>query len=127
MAPWDWEQVDRIETVTAKRERTRYKPGQKRASGVTLARFNFRLGKWINVTTYPCVAGADGFRKLASMVAASSWLTRSNANAALAKLGSPHWRWRRCGVETKLEKRCEPARWPNAHARTYRVLPNAQR
>jgi len=55
MAPWDWEEVARKEVVTAKRERTRYKPGQKRASGVTLARFNSRLGKWANVTTYPRV------------------------------------------------------------------------
>ena len=53
MAPWDWAEVDRKEIVTAKRERTRYKPGQKRASGVTLARYDFQLGKWTNVTTYP--------------------------------------------------------------------------
>jgi len=55
MAPWDWEEVARKEVITAKRERMRYKPGQKRASGVTLARFNSRLGKWANVTTYPRV------------------------------------------------------------------------
>ena len=61
MAPWDWEQVHRIETVTAKRERTPYKPGQKRASGVTLARYNFQSGKWTNVTTYPRVDDDDGY------------------------------------------------------------------
>ena len=59
MAPWDWAYVPRSATVTAKRERTRYKPGQKRASGVTLARYNFRSGKWTNVTTYPRVGKAD--------------------------------------------------------------------
>ena len=61
MAPWDWEQVDRIETVTAKRERTRYKLGQKRASGITLAQYNFQLGKWTNVTTYPRVDDDGGY------------------------------------------------------------------
>ena len=48
MAPWDWEQVHRIETVTAKRVGP-YKEGTKRASGVTLARFDSQLGKWTNI------------------------------------------------------------------------------
>ena len=61
MAPWDWEQVARKEVVTAKPVRTQYKQGQKRASGVTLARFDSRLGKWTNVTTYPRVDDDDGY------------------------------------------------------------------
>jgi hypothetical protein len=52
MAPWDWARVPRTATVAAKRVGP-YKAGTKRASGVTLARFDFRLGKWTNVTTYP--------------------------------------------------------------------------
>ena len=59
MAPWDWELVHRIETVTAKREWTPYKPGQKRASGVTLAEYS--VGKWTNVTTYPRVDDDGGY------------------------------------------------------------------
>ena len=52
MAPWDWAYVPRSATVTAKRVGP-YKAGTKRASGVTLARYSFQLGKWTNVTTYP--------------------------------------------------------------------------
>jgi len=60
MAPWDWAYVPRTSTVTAKRVGP-YKAGQKRASGVTLARFDFRLGKWTNVTTYPRVDDDGGY------------------------------------------------------------------
>ena len=52
MAPWDWAYVPRSATVIAKRVGP-YKAGTKRASGVTLARYSFQLGKWTNVTTYP--------------------------------------------------------------------------
>ena len=58
MAPWDWAYVPRTATVNAKRVGP-YKEGQKRASGVTLARFNFQSGKWTNATTYPRVD--DGY------------------------------------------------------------------
>ena len=54
MAPWDWAYVPRTATVTAKRVGP-YKAGTKRASGVTLARYDFQLGKWTNVTTNPRV------------------------------------------------------------------------
>lgn len=38
---------------SAKWEKTPYKPGQVRASGVTVVRFDSRSGNWTNVTTYP--------------------------------------------------------------------------
>ena len=60
MAPWDWAYVPRTATVTAKRVGP-YKAGTKRASGVTLARFDSQLGKWTNVTTYPRVDDDDDY------------------------------------------------------------------
>lgn len=57
MAPWEWARVNRKETVSAKRVGP-YTTGTKRASGVTLARFNFHSGKW---TTYPRVDDDDGY------------------------------------------------------------------
>ena len=60
MARWDWARVNRKETVSAKRVGP-YTAGTKRASAVTLARFNFHSGKWTNVTTYPRVDDDDGY------------------------------------------------------------------
>lgn len=44
---------------SAKWEKTPYKPGQVRASGVTVVSFDSRSGNWTNVATYPRAARDD--------------------------------------------------------------------
>ena len=52
---------ERSTSTSAKRERTPYKPGTKRAAGVTLLRFDSQLGKWTNTTTHPRLDVDDGY------------------------------------------------------------------